>query len=174
MASLLSLPNELLFRSSTCSILSTPTFTSMEASRPPLYPLGLRKTRGCRTKYNFFKHIEFLEDDEGFQRLFRLAQSPLRQHVRVLSCCFEVYKIEDSTIDKKRHPSTFKNLVGLTATGLADTLRQFQNPRAIRIWQYWESSWFWTRTSAHRELSQQIPPHAGFSKRRAYSRVRSE
>ena len=112
-----------------------------------------------------FEQIRFLEDDEGFRRLFRLAQSPLCKLVRVLSCYFEVYRTEASSSltsssgldsnmlsEKKEMPARhnrehkFQNLLGLVdegTTDLADALSRFENLRAIKIWQNWACSWFW-------------------------------
>ncbi|KAJ2903741.1 uncharacterized protein MKZ38_009393 [Zalerion maritima] len=61
--------------------------------------------------------------------------------VRKLSCYFQIDRTEDSLIN-----SRFQSLLGLAENGttsLAEALRQFQNLRAIKIWQNWRSSWFW-------------------------------
>jgi hypothetical protein len=81
-----------------------------------------------------FEHIKFLVDDVGFLRLLELSRSSLCKRVRKLSCYFEV------TGDHR-----FQSLLELAkrdTLSLADTLRQFQNLRAIEIWQNWRSSWF--------------------------------
>jgi len=92
-----------------------------------------------------FTHIKFVQDDEGFRRLSTLARSPLCQQVRVISCYFENYRTGKSS-KSIVNETKFQSLVELTekgSTGLADILSQFQNLRAIKIWQNWASSWFW-------------------------------
>ena len=146
MAFLLSLPNELLFQI-IYSLYALDANFHQHGSKGDLLStrLACRRLAGLveQDTERMFQHYKFLVDDEGFRRLHWLAQSPLCRHVRVISCCFQVYSIEDSTTDIKGCPSTFENLLGLTATGLADTLGQFQNLQAIRISQRWKSSWFW-------------------------------
>jgi len=140
---LLSLPNEILFQI-LYSFYTLDANFNQHGSKTEL----LSSCLTCRKLANvgqsiIFQHITLFEDDEGFRMLFRLAQSPLRRHVRAISCYFQVNRIEDSTIDQKPCPSTFKYLVGLTDDALAGTLRRFQNLQAIRFRQRWASSWFW-------------------------------
>jgi len=102
-----------------------------------------------------FERIKFILDDEGFRRLSDLAESPHCRQVRMISCHFEVHRIEKASkptvLDKV---TRFQSLLKLTEKGnthLADILCQFQNLCAIKVSQNWATSWFWDLDSSETE-----------------------
>ena len=89
MATILHLPDEILL-----SILKILYFVSGDSKvcgdKSDILPVRLVYTRLARVEATLaFRRITFVQDEEGMIRLLELSESPIRQCVRHLVCCFE-------------------------------------------------------------------------------------